>query len=99
MFENTVVTNVKFGKGIIISLEETPEIYSHMVVDFNGVTKKFGYPICFEKHFTTENEELRERASRELHIYTTLEEARKKAKIRAILASHNLLDEEEKEAC
>ena len=95
MFENTIVTNVAFGKGTIVSLEETSDFYSHMLVDFNGVVKKFAYPLCFEKHFTTENEELAKRATLELKIYKEQEAAKKKARIRAILAAHNLLDEEE----
>lgn len=95
MFENTIVTSKAFGQGTIVSLNETPEIYSHMSVDFNGVVKKFGYPLCFEKHLISSNEDLTKRAEVDLRIYTKLEEHKKKARIRAILSKWNLLDEED----
>ena len=86
MFENSVVYSKAFGTGIITSLKETPEIYSHMIVDFNGNIKKFAYPLCFEKHLTTENLDLEVKSQLDLVTYVTLEEEKKKARIKAVLS-------------
>ena len=91
MFENTIVTSKAFGNGVIISLEDTSEIYSLMSVDFNGTIKKFAYPLCFEKYLTTENEELTKKALKELKVYTQLEADKKRARIKAILSERGLI--------